>query len=88
MEAGEEQEEEDGPVLRKLKKVGLDTPVNHCSTSPDGRWMVAVGDTNEVHVMNVNAAGHATHVDNFEGEWMDASPYLSRVHPNLRDPIL
>ena len=63
---GEEQEE--APTLKKLKKMGLDTPVNHCSTSPNGRCMVAVGDTNEVHVMNVNAAGHATHVDNFEGE--------------------
>lgn len=65
----EAQAQTPAPKMMRLKQVRLDTPVNHCSTSPDGRMMVAVGDTNEVHVIAVNAAGQASPIDSFECEY-------------------
>ncbi|TNY22955.1 hypothetical protein DMC30DRAFT_95532 [Rhodotorula diobovata] len=38
--------------------VRLRTAVNHCSVSPDGKWLVAVGDTNEVFLYDTRAAGY------------------------------
>ncbi|GAA5919382.1 hypothetical protein JCM1841_005980 [Sporobolomyces salmonicolor] len=39
------------------EEVQLRTAVNHCSVSPDGKRMVAVGDTNEVFLYNVKHGG-------------------------------
>ncbi|GAA5942848.1 hypothetical protein JCM3775_001520 [Rhodotorula graminis] len=38
--------------------IRLRTAVNHCSVSPDGKWLVAVGDTNEVFLYDTRAAGY------------------------------
>ncbi|GAA6015012.1 hypothetical protein JCM10207_008704 [Rhodosporidiobolus poonsookiae] len=38
--------------------IRLQTAVNHCSVSHDGRRMVAVGDTNEVFLYDVRAGGY------------------------------
>lgn len=35
-------------VPRTDQDIRLSTAVNHCSVSPDGKWLLAVGDTNEV----------------------------------------
>ncbi|GAA5890855.1 hypothetical protein JCM5296_003443 [Sporobolomyces johnsonii] len=39
------------------EEVALRTAVNHCSVSPDGKRMVAVGDTNEVFLYDVKHGG-------------------------------
>ncbi|GAA6031578.1 hypothetical protein JCM8097_006531 [Rhodosporidiobolus ruineniae] len=39
--------------------IHLRTAVNHCSVSPDGRRMVAVGDTNEVFLYDCRASGYS-----------------------------
>ncbi|GAA5832740.1 hypothetical protein JCM11251_005746 [Rhodosporidiobolus azoricus] len=38
--------------------IRLRTAVNHCSVSPDGRRMVAVGDTNEVFMYDCRTSGY------------------------------
>ena len=38
--------------------IRLRTAVNHCSVSPDSKWLVAVGDTNEVFLYDTRAAGY------------------------------
>lgn len=51
--------------------IPLSTAVNHCSMSPDGKNLVAVGDTNEVFLFDCRASGYElAHV--FEGS-RDAS---------------
>lgn len=47
--------------------IHLDTAVNHCSVSPDGSRLVAVGDTNEVHLYNSMLNGDYAHVHTFGG---------------------
>ncbi|GJN92591.1 hypothetical protein Rhopal_005626-T1 [Rhodotorula paludigena] len=36
--------------------IRLQTAVNHCSVSQDGKWLVAVGDTNDVHLYDARSA--------------------------------
>lgn len=55
------------PELERVDRIALGTPVNHTSVSPDGRTMVAVGDTNEVFVFAVSSQGHVTLTDTIEG---------------------
>ncbi|GAA6046896.1 hypothetical protein JCM3770_003417 [Rhodotorula araucariae] len=38
--------------------IRLHTAVNSCSVSPDSKWLVAVGDTNEVFLYDTRAAGY------------------------------
>lgn len=59
---------EDKPELEYIGKVRLPTPVNHTSLSPDGRTMIAVGDTNELFIFNIGSNGTHTLVDTIEGE--------------------
>ncbi|GAA5867087.1 hypothetical protein JCM3774_004389 [Rhodotorula dairenensis] len=40
-------------VPRSDQDIRLSTAVNHCSVSPDGKWLIAVGDTNEVFLYSV-----------------------------------
>lgn len=65
-----------GPELEYIDKARFDTPINHTSVSPDGRSMVAVGDTNQVFVFDINAHGQHTLIDTVEGEWPTRSPHL------------
>lgn len=46
--------------------VQLHTAINHCSTSPDGRRLVAVGDTNEIFLFDCASNGQFNHVQTFE----------------------
>jgi hypothetical protein len=41
----------------EMEHLAFDTAINHCSLSPDGRWLVAVGDTNEVHLLQAQSDG-------------------------------
>ncbi|KAF9172140.1 hypothetical protein BGX21_007866 [Mortierella sp. AD011] len=45
------------PGLQKLTSIQLPTAVNYTSVSPDGRKMVAVGDTNQVFLYDISVAG-------------------------------
>jgi hypothetical protein len=56
------------PELDFVDRISLSTPVNHCSVSPDGKNMVAVGDTNEIFVYSIGSHGHVTLIDTIEGE--------------------
>lgn len=56
------------PELDFIDRIGLNTPVNHTSISPDGRSMVAVGDTNEVFIFAVSSQGRVTLTDTIEGD--------------------
>ncbi|GAA5993078.1 hypothetical protein JCM10908_003093 [Rhodotorula pacifica] len=40
-------------VPRPDQDIRLSTAVNHCSVSKDGKWLIAVGDTNEVFLYSV-----------------------------------
>lgn len=58
-----------GPcTLQRVESATLpfDTAINHCSVSPDGRRLVAVGDTNEVHLYDCGMNGNYSHVHTFE----------------------
>lgn len=55
------------PELEFVDRIRLDTPINHTSISPDGRKMVAVGDTNEVFMFAVGNNGTHTLIDTVEG---------------------
>ncbi|KAF9276806.1 hypothetical protein BGZ88_001507 [Linnemannia elongata] len=45
------------PGLQRLTSIQLPTAVNYCSVSPDGRKMVAVGDSNQVFLYDISVAG-------------------------------
>ncbi|KAI8361946.1 WD40-repeat-containing domain protein [Mortierella sp. GBAus27b] len=45
------------PGLVRLASIPLPTPVNYASVSPDGRKMVAVGDSNQVFLYDISVAG-------------------------------
>ncbi|KAF9217060.1 hypothetical protein CPC16_009016 [Podila verticillata] len=45
------------PGLQRLTSIHLPTAVNYTSVSPDGRKMVAVGDSTEVYVYDISVAG-------------------------------
>lgn len=66
------------PEMDIIDRISLNTPVNHASVSPDGRSMVAVGDTNEVFVFALSSTGHVTLIDTIEGErHIDSSVHVS-----------
>ncbi|GAA6016029.1 hypothetical protein JCM8202_005386 [Rhodotorula sphaerocarpa] len=43
-------------VPKPHETIRLNTAVNHCSVSPDGKWLIAVGDTNEVFLYSAPRA--------------------------------
>ncbi|KAJ3083501.1 hypothetical protein HK102_001038, partial [Quaeritorhiza haematococci] len=45
------------PGLQRITSISLPTAVNYCAVSPDGRKMVAVGDSNQVFLYDVSASG-------------------------------
>ncbi|KAG0198147.1 hypothetical protein BGX28_008393 [Mortierella sp. GBA30] len=45
------------PGLQRLTSIQLPTAVNYASVSPDGRKMVAVGDSNQVFLYDISVAG-------------------------------
>ncbi|KAI9034309.1 hypothetical protein DFJ74DRAFT_715569 [Hyaloraphidium curvatum] len=51
------------PTLDAVATLPLPTAVNYTAVSPDGRTLVAVGDTPEVFVFDVSASGEYTHVE-------------------------
>ncbi|KAK4052356.1 hypothetical protein OIV83_002158 [Microbotryomycetes sp. JL201] len=46
--------------------ITFNTAINHCSVSPDGRRLVAVGDTNEIHLYDCRLNGDYAHVHSFQ----------------------
>lgn len=56
------------PEIEYIDRVRLDTSINHTSISPDGRTMVAVGDTNQAFVFDISAGGQHTLIDTLEGK--------------------
>ncbi|KAG9006836.1 hypothetical protein FRB94_000341 [Tulasnella sp. JGI-2019a] len=44
-----------GERLTQTGELALKTPVNHTSISPDGRTLLAVGDTNEIFLQHITA---------------------------------
>ncbi|RUP49556.1 WD40-repeat-containing domain protein [Jimgerdemannia flammicorona] len=69
------------PSMRKVANILLPTAVNYASVSPDGRRMVAVGDTNQVFLFDISASGQykrvATYIasndSSFSCSWNQAS---------------
>lgn len=77
---GEGEEEPAGqPELDFVDRIGMNTPVNHTSVSPDGRSMIAVGDTNEVFVFAISPSGHVSLIDTIEGSSMRQSAKEKRA---------
>lgn len=46
------------PGLQRTASISLPTAVNYCSVSPDGRKMIAVGDSNQVFMYDISAGGY------------------------------
>lgn len=55
------------PDVEFKERIRMETPINHASVSPDGRSMVAVGDSNHIFVFDINAHGQHTLIDTLEG---------------------
>ncbi|ORY89042.1 hypothetical protein BCR35DRAFT_300826 [Leucosporidium creatinivorum] len=56
----------------EMDNLDFDTAINHSSISPDGRWLVCVGDTNEVHLLQAQSDGSFLPYHRFEAS-KDAS---------------
>lgn len=54
----------------EMATLPFDTAINACSVSPDGRRLVAVGDTNEIHLYDCGAT--YSHIHTFSAS-KDAS---------------
>ncbi|SGY61942.1 BQ5605_C007g04627 [Microbotryum silenes-dioicae] len=52
--------------LGHSRDLHFDTAINHTSVSPDGRRLVAVGDTNEIFLYDISLLGEYTFVHSFE----------------------
>ncbi|KAJ8325821.1 hypothetical protein QVD99_001544 [Batrachochytrium dendrobatidis] len=69
------------PDLRRVSNISLPTAVNYASVSPDGRKLLAVGDTSEVFLFNISAGGqyerinvmNATNDAGFSCSWNQSS---------------
>ena len=59
------------PTLQRIASITLPTAVNYCAISPDGRRMVAVGDSNQVFLFDVSPSGTYTKVDTLIGKWKE-----------------
>ncbi|OZJ03568.1 hypothetical protein BZG36_03091 [Bifiguratus adelaidae] len=57
----------DLPIMQKQATIALPTAVNCASMSPDGRHMVAVGDTNQVFLYDVSKSGSYVRRHTFTG---------------------
>ncbi|KAI8610297.1 WD40-repeat-containing domain protein [Chytriomyces sp. MP71] len=51
------------PNLQRVTSISLPTAVNYCSVSPDGRRLLAVGDSNQVFLYDVGSGGSYTRVE-------------------------
>jgi WD40 repeat protein len=45
------------PHLQRITTITLPTAVNYCSVSPDGKKMIAVGDSNQVYLYDISYSG-------------------------------
>ncbi|KAG2178745.1 hypothetical protein INT43_001591, partial [Umbelopsis isabellina] len=69
------------PSMRLIDNICLPTAVNGVTISPDGRHMVAVGDSNEVFLFNITNSGEYVHTvslsaskdSNFSSAWSQNS---------------
>ncbi|KAJ2958256.1 hypothetical protein NQZ79_g6136 [Umbelopsis isabellina] len=69
------------PSMRLIDNICLPTAVNGVTISPDGRHMVAVGDSNEVFMFNITNSGEYVHTvslsaskdSNFSSAWSHSS---------------
>ncbi|KAJ3121665.1 hypothetical protein HK098_003489 [Nowakowskiella sp. JEL0407] len=57
----------DGPGLQSITSIQLPTAVNYASVSPDGKYMVAVGDTNMVYLYDVSDSGDYCKIKSLTG---------------------
>ncbi|CAM0141743.1 hypothetical protein VKS41_007591 [Umbelopsis sp. WA50703] len=65
------------PSMRLIDNICLPTAVNGVTISPDGRHMIAVGDSNEVFMFNITNSGEYVHTvslcgskdSNFSSAW-------------------
>ncbi|TPX43959.1 hypothetical protein SeMB42_g04503 [Synchytrium endobioticum] len=46
------------PEFQRVSLLTLPTAVNYCSVSPDGRKLIAVGDSNQVFLYDISAGGY------------------------------
>lgn len=46
------------PGLQRVASICLPTAVNYCAVSPDGKRMVAVGDSNQVFLYDIGVNGY------------------------------
>ncbi|KAG0344493.1 hypothetical protein BG004_004445 [Podila humilis] len=53
------------PSMEPLTNIALPTAVNYASVSPDGRKMVAVGDSTEVYLYDISVAGGYKNIANY-----------------------
>lgn len=69
------------PGLQRVSSISLPTAVNYCSVSPDGKKMIAVGDSNHVFLYDVSPTGgytristlHASNDASFSCAWNQSS---------------
>ncbi|KAJ1552658.1 hypothetical protein HK096_010935 [Nowakowskiella sp. JEL0078] len=55
------------PGLQRITSIQLPTAVNHAAVSPDGKMMVAVGDTNSVYLYDISPDGNYTRISTLTG---------------------
>ncbi|EIN09948.1 hypothetical protein PUNSTDRAFT_133719 [Punctularia strigosozonata HHB-11173 SS5] len=70
-----------GQEVERLFECGtlkLDVPLNHSSVSPDGRALLTVGDSNEVHLHHVTGSSRLS----FQRTAKLILPLLASPHPN------
>ena len=53
------------PTLTRVADITLPTAVNYASVSPDGRKMIATGDTNQVFLYEISAAAGYRKIGSF-----------------------
>ena len=55
------------PGLQRITSLSLPTAVNYCAASPDGKKMIAVGDSNQVFMYDVSPSGGYSRIATFAG---------------------
>ncbi|KAI8585750.1 WD40-repeat-containing domain protein [Geranomyces variabilis] len=55
------------PGMQRIQTISLPTPVNYAAVSPDGRKMVAVGDSSDVFLYDVSASEGYTKIATLAG---------------------
>ena len=59
------------PGLQRITSIALPTAVNYAAVSPDGRKMVAVGDSNQVYLYDVTPSGNYQRISTLTGLYYD-----------------